>query len=727
MVQPTDRMGASPTQLSVWSVAIGGAVGILVGLFVGDFAHLIRPLGDVYVLLLEVAVYPYLICSLLHGLGSMAPAQAWKLFRSGWKFYIALWGITFALLILLAQGIPQALSSSWVAKAAAKDSPSLLEILIPSDPFTALSRNYVLAVVLFCLFYGVALQYVPEKTSLLSVLEGIRLASLKFWNGVVRFAPLAVFALFADPGWHDQTESDGGGFCIPPPLLCRRFDPDLLVTPFDYKEVLHDLKSALLIVVATTLSVSALPYISSATQRLAKACGIEDPDTGEIVRTNISVAYPLGQLGNFFVYLFIVFALFFNVVPQPLERWLLPVVTLLSCVGSPTSSVDAVTFLARWLDLPEQTASLYVSLMTLTRYGQVIASVAGFAFLSFGVVLAYYGRIRVRWSRLLFYLAVAGVMAGAFVLGARRLDAWILNRASNPYLSFELEPELRQAVEVSFTPLASADPLLPGLSVISRIQKQGELRVGYNSGIIPFCYRNSRDELVGYDVAYAYQLARDLNVRLRFVPFEWAELAQNLAVGRFDIAMAGIYVTEDRLLEFKTSSPYFQSPLALFMPRERAGGFTSREEILERQALKIGVFNDPVLIPRLKRTFPNAEIIIVPDYRQVPDFSKIDAAIWTLVQAEALAAAHPELIAVAPSDVGNPYLLAYFMPPSAEEFEKFVSYWLNLKQSDGFESRQKAYWIARVPRADPTPRWSVLRNVLGIGRRASHSGAPDDT
>jgi Na+/H+-dicarboxylate symporter len=231
MVQPTDRMGASPTQLSVWSVAIGGAVGILVGLFVGDFAHLIRPLGDVYVLLLEVAVYPYLICSLLHGLGSMAPAQAWKLFRSGWKFYIALWGITFALLILLAQGIPQALSSSWVAKAAAKDSPSLLEILIPSDPFTALSRNYVPAVVLFCLFYGVALQYVPEKTSLLSVLEGIRLASLKFWNGVVRFAPLAVFALFADPGWHDQTESDGGGFCIPPPLLCRRFDPDLLDCP----------------------------------------------------------------------------------------------------------------------------------------------------------------------------------------------------------------------------------------------------------------------------------------------------------------------------------------------------------------------------------------------------------------------------------------------------------------------------------------------------------------
>src|SRR5260370_10743444 len=97
--------------------------------------------------------------------------------------------------------------------------------------------------------------------------------------------------------------------------------------------------------------------------------------------------------------------------------------------------------------------------------------------------------------------------------------------------------------------------------------------------------------------------------------------------------------------------PYFQSPLALFMPRERAGDFTSRAKILKRNDLRIGVFNDPVLIPRLKRTFPNAEIVVVPDYSQLPDFSQIDAAIWTLVQAESLAAAHPDLIAVVPNDV----------------------------------------------------------------------------
>ncbi len=507
------------------------------------------------------------------------------------------------------------------------------------------------AVVLFCLFYGVALQHVPEKAALLSVLEGIRLASLKFWNAVVRFAPLAVFALFADlagtirPRAMEEVSLFFFLFFAGALILTFWIVPGCIAafTPFRHKEVLRDIKSALLIVIATTLSVSALPYISFATQRLAKACGVEDPECGEIVRTSISVAYPLGQLGNFFVYLFIVFALFFSgVVAQPLDVWLLPVVTLLSCVGSPTSSVDAVTFLAGWLGLPDQTTCTVKSsprsalcLSKLWRGAGVLRenshSLVSVGFLS--------GR--------------GAIVVGGFVLAARRLDAWVLDRASNPYLSFELDPEVKQGVEVAFSTLDSAEPLPQGLSVLARIQQVGELRVGYNSGIIPFSYRNSRGELVGYDVAYAYQLARDLNVRLRLIPFEWPHLAQNLAEGRFDIAMAGIHVTEDRLLQFKASTPYLQSPLALFMPRD----FTSRTKILERKGLKIGVFDDPVLVPRLKRTFPNAEIVVVPDYRQVPDFSKIDAAIWTLVQAEALAAAHPGLTAVAPSDVGNPYLL----------------------------------------------------------------------
>lgn len=41
------------------------------------------------------------------------------------------------------------------------------------------------------------MQRVSEKEALLSVLDSIRATSLALWKGVVQFAPVAIFALFA--------------------------------------------------------------------------------------------------------------------------------------------------------------------------------------------------------------------------------------------------------------------------------------------------------------------------------------------------------------------------------------------------------------------------------------------------------------------------------------------------------------------------------------------------
>ncbi len=94
-------------------VLVGAAAGILVGVFFGDGARVLQPIGDIYAKLLEVAVYPYLVCSLLHGLGRLTPSAAWRLFRSAWIYYIAVWALTFGVLIILAIGIPAARPSAF--------------------------------------------------------------------------------------------------------------------------------------------------------------------------------------------------------------------------------------------------------------------------------------------------------------------------------------------------------------------------------------------------------------------------------------------------------------------------------------------------------------------------------------------------------------------------------------------------------------------------------------
>jgi hypothetical protein len=72
--------------LASW-VLVGGAVGIAAGVRFGDVCAMLRPVGFAHGGLLEAAVYPYLICSLLHGLGALQAAKAWRLFKCGWPFF----------------------------------------------------------------------------------------------------------------------------------------------------------------------------------------------------------------------------------------------------------------------------------------------------------------------------------------------------------------------------------------------------------------------------------------------------------------------------------------------------------------------------------------------------------------------------------------------------------------------------------------------------------------
>jgi hypothetical protein len=105
-------------------------------------------------------------------------------------------------------------------------------------------------------------------------------------------------------------------------------------------------------------------------------------------------------------------------------------------------------------------------------------------------------------------------------------------------------------------------------------------------------------------------------------------------------------------------------------------------------------------------------IVVVPDYRVLPDFGQIDAAVWSLEQAAPLARSTRGITAVVPRNIGNPFLLTYLMRPGSDEMVHFVNYWLDLWKADGMHERERNYWIRGQPSATPPPRWSVARNVL---------------
>jgi proton glutamate symport protein len=193
---------ASPTtrtvsaRLPLW-VLTGAFLGILAGITFGERASLLKPLGDVYAMMLLSVVYPYILSSLIVALGSLAAGRARRLLQASWRVYLLLWVTVFATIFVLAQAIPPPAPPVEIKPPHPIAALSLLQMIVPENLILALNQNFVPAIIVFAVLFGLAVQTIPAKASFLETMEAIRLASLKVWAWVIYLAPVGVFALFA--------------------------------------------------------------------------------------------------------------------------------------------------------------------------------------------------------------------------------------------------------------------------------------------------------------------------------------------------------------------------------------------------------------------------------------------------------------------------------------------------------------------------------------------------
>ena len=591
--------------------------------------------------------------------------------------------------------------------------------------FSDLTKNYIPAVVAFTLLYGVAIQKISRKDSLLEIMETIKTSSLIIWNWVVVIAPVGVFALFANvAGTMMISEIEGlllyvivflagaalFSFWILPVLITS-------LVPLKYRDLMKELQGALILALVTTLSVVALPIITQAIEKFLRDQKIQDDRMKDVVSTNISLAYPFGQLGNLGVLLFIYFCSFYYKLDYSLtQKILLPPLTLISTIGTPSAALNAIDFLSGVYSMPPGTEDLYAATSIFTRYGQVLLSVMGFVFTALLATFSFYGRLK--FNPVKFFTSLAGglIVLGAFTFVLRAFSPELFSERSLPYFRYTLPRELTGTVSVViYRPGQPSPP--PDFDTASHfsmdhIRKTGVLQVGYNPGIIPFCYFNKFGDLVGYDVENMYRLARDLNVKLEFIPYEWPWMEDGLLNHDFDIAIGGIFVTNERLQTLPATRPYFQSPLALLARGDIARKLTTREKVLGNTSYRIGTFTSPVLIKISNILFPGNPKVMIDNYHEIASRTDFDFVIWTFEQSRAFAMSHPGFTAVIPTNFGSPLLIAYFMPPDALPLVRYMDYWLQLKDAEGTSASLRKKWMEGVQTSTKGHRWCLIRDVF---------------
>ena len=180
-------------------IVAGLLLGLICGLFFGEYTSWIKWIGDAFVGLLQMAVLPYVTISLVTNVGRLSLTDGARLLRISAGVLMMLWMVGLVTFLIMTQAFPAWETGSFFSSRFTEQppSPNWLDLFIPSNPFRALSENSIPAVVVFSIGLGIALMTIPNKAVLLDPLDVITEALAKLNKLVVKLTPIGMFAIVA--------------------------------------------------------------------------------------------------------------------------------------------------------------------------------------------------------------------------------------------------------------------------------------------------------------------------------------------------------------------------------------------------------------------------------------------------------------------------------------------------------------------------------------------------
>jgi Na+/H+-dicarboxylate symporter len=184
--------------LSTW-IFIGLGLGLVFGIFFGELCRPLKFVGSAFLKLLQMGVLPYMVVTLIHGIGSLSPLESRLMAGRGAIVLGFFWGVGLIVIFAFSLAFPVVQSSSFfsVSETPTLQTTDLLDYYIPANIFDALSDALIPAIVLFSVFLGVALLGIENKEPFMNVLSVLARAFSNMTKMVIKVAPIGVFALAA--------------------------------------------------------------------------------------------------------------------------------------------------------------------------------------------------------------------------------------------------------------------------------------------------------------------------------------------------------------------------------------------------------------------------------------------------------------------------------------------------------------------------------------------------
>ena len=229
------------------------------------------------------------------------------------------------------------------------------------------------------------------------------------------------------------------------------------------------------------------------------------------------------------------------------------------------------------------------------------------------------------------------------------------------------------------TTLANAE------SRLQTIQKNGELRVGTTGDWDPMSMKDpASNKYKGFDIDVMNELAKDMGVKVKFVPTDWKTIVSGITANRYDLSTS-VTKTPKRAEVAGFTETYYKYGTVPIVLKKNSKKFSTWNSLNNKNvsiATTLGTSQEE----KAKEFFPKSNLKSVEaparDFQEVLA-GRADGNITSSTEANKLVVKYPQLSIVKDGEK-NPAFLAMMVPKNDKVWNDYVTKWIKGKKKSGF-------------------------------------------
>ena len=231
-------------------------------------------------------------------------------------------------------------------------------------------------------------------------------------------------------------------------------------------------------------------------------------------------------------------------------------------------------------------------------------------------------------------------------------------------------------------------------STIETVLKRGVLRVGMST-FVPWAMKDKTGKLIGFEIDVATRVAKDMGVKVEFVPTKWAGIIPALLTGKFDVIIGGMGILPKRNLKVNFTMPYDVTGMSIVAHKELAAGFDSLEDF-NRPDVAISVRLGSTAVAAAKKFMPKARLRKFDDesqaYQELIN-GKAHAVVGSAPMPTFQALKYSEKLFLPLKGTFTKEPIGFALRKGDFDTLNFFNNWITVVKAEGWLKERKHYWF----------------------------------